>query len=193
MQKQIAAKRHAAMIEGRKSFLAKFPDGNVPLSSHKVPVDTLYFFSYTFDKNAIENPNPQITLANTFSVAKYGDGTWPFKHSINSDLRKLAPGENTLMGYYATRELADEMRATFIKLGKKNGFVIKDVKYAGRGRSGSSMAGGSSQGSSASGTGAQDFWGKSDAGQKPVQSEADFWSKPDAEKKPVKSDADFWK
>lgn len=191
MQKQIAAKRHAAMIEGRKSFLAKFPDGNVPLSSHKVPVDTLYFFSYTFDKNAIENPNPQITLANTFPVARYGDGTWPFKHSINSDLRRLAPGENTLMGYYATRELADEMRATFIKLGKKNGFVIKDVKYAGRDRSGSSMAAGSSQGGSAGS--APDFWSKPDVEKKPVKSEADFWSKPDAEKKPVKSDADFWK
>lgn len=170
--RQIEAKKRAAMMDRRRKLIAQSSDGNMPLSAHKVNAQVLYFFSYTFDKDTIENPNPQITLANTFPVARYGDGTWPYKHSINSDLRKIAAGENTLMGYYATRELADKEREAFIRIAKSAGFVIKDIAYAGRpGKGLSAIAGGTSVRAGA----------------------PDFWSKPNAEKKPVKSEDDFWK
>jgi hypothetical protein len=172
--KEIAAKQHAAMLEMRKGFLAGFPDGGVPLSSHKVPADELYFFAYTFDPRTIEAPKPKVVLTNTFAVARRGDGTWPFKHVINSEIQTLTRGQNTLMGYYESKEMADDMRNAFVRLATKNGFVLQEIEYAGRPRRGAAVAGGGA----ATGTKAQpDFWGSPDGGgnkAKPSGS-GDFW------------------
>jgi hypothetical protein len=165
--KEIAVRQHAAMLEMRKGFLAGFPDGGVPLSSHKVPVDELYFFAYTFDPRTIEAPTPKVVLTNTFVLARRGDGSWPFKHVINSEIQALAPGENTLMGYYESKAMADDMRNAFQRLATKNGFVLEEIEYAGRPRTGA-----------AAGTKVQpDFWGKPDGGGKKTKpgSSDDFW------------------
>lgn len=171
--KEIAARQHAAMLEMRKGFLAGFPDGGVPLSSHKVPADELYFFAYTFDPRTIEAPKPKVVLTNTFAIARRGDGTWPFKHVINGEIQTLTGGQNTLMGYYESKEMADDMRNAFVRLATKNGFVLQKIEYAGRPRGGAAARSGAAVGTKAQ----PDFWGSPDGGGKKAKpgGSDDFW------------------
>jgi hypothetical protein len=194
---ELVAKKKAMMLQLRNSFLAQFPDGGVPLSSHKVSVDELYFFSYIFDKTTLSAEQPVVAVSNVFPVARYGDGTWPFKTNVVAELRKSgAAGSVTLVGYYASKEVADQMRASFLRLSAKCTFSVKEIQYKGKKSSGKTGA---------------DFWGngnklaptaaKDSVTTAPVIKKADdddFWgggagkkvTKPET-KKAVKKD-DFW-
>ncbi len=202
---KIKAKQRALMLQLRNSFLGQFPDGGVPLSSHKVSTNDLYFFSYVFDKNKIAEGKPLISVSNVFSISRYGDGTWPFKATLQNDIKKLeANGAVTLIGYYASKDAADNMQKSFIDMAGQSGFMVKNIAYKGKKSSGSSSPG-------------NDFWGNSN-NQKNVVIEPDilitevpesknkkpaddFWEtgkktanpKPAPAKKPVKKDDDFWK
>lgn len=192
---EIEAKRRAAMISLRTKFFGEFPDGGVPLSSHKVTVDELYFFSYVCDKDKVGADYAVIAVSNVFPIARYGDGTWPFKTSVVGDIKKTgATGTVTLVGYYADKNMADQMRTSFLNLAEKCKLGTKDIAYKGKKSSG----------------GGGDFWGNS-TGKKAVAAGSDstvivpavkkaddFWQtggakkeKTDSTKKAVKKD-DFW-
>jgi hypothetical protein len=138
---EIETRRKAMLVEMRRELLANFPDGDVPLSSHKINVDVLYFFSYTLDPRQIERAQPAVTVIATFAAHRRGDGTWPLKNIINEDIRKRVPGENTLMGFYATRELAESMRASFIRLARQGAFQVAEVGYERKAPSGPVVGG----------------------------------------------------
>lgn len=164
------ARKKALTLELRNSFLAQFPDGGVPLSAHKVGTNELYFFSYTFERNTIGAANPSINVTNVFPIMQYGDGTWPFKSTIVSELRKLGgAGTITLMGYYGTRELAQQMQTSFLQMAGKCGFIVKNTHYKGKKTSGATSNG-------------DDFWEtgkKKDATteeKKPAVKKDDFWN-----------------
>lgn len=184
-REQLMARQRAQTIEARKKLIARYHEGNVPLSWHKVDTDVLYFFSYTLDKNTIEQERPVITLANIFPVGRHGDGTWPYKHGINRELRQLAPGENTLVGYYATRELAEQEREAFVRVANKARFVLKEIQYAGRPRK-------SGDGTSTAGE-RPDFWQAPESGKKETGA-TDFWDSSRAnDSKKKTGSTDFWK
>lgn len=127
------ARRKALRLELRNSFVNEFPEGGVPLSSQRLGVRVLYYFTYMFDKNTIADESPYIYLSNIFPIAQYGDGTWPFKTNIIADLKKLnTVGTITLVGYFTTMDLANQMRGSFIELANKSDFLIKDVVYKGK-------------------------------------------------------------
>ena len=123
----------ANRLELRKKLFSQFPDGGLPLSSHPVDTNELYFFSYVFNTNTINDDYTTITLSNVFPIAKYNDGTWLFKNRLISELTKSVTGSPiTLMGYYTTRQMAEEMRNTFIELAKSSKMGIKDFLYMGK-------------------------------------------------------------
>ena len=124
MLAQIEAKRWQMTLQMRRDLIKNFPDGNLPLSSQKVEADTLYFFSYTFDERQLAQPNPSLVVSNTFPVQRRGDGTWPYKNPMNGDLQKLSAGKNTLMGFHATRELADSVRNSFLNLANRSAVSV---------------------------------------------------------------------
>lgn len=195
---RIEARKREALIALRKGFFNEFPDGGVPLSGHKVVVDELYFFSYVYNKANIGAGPTSVKVSNVFPIARYGDGTWPFKTNVVADVQKAASGEGpvTLVGYYTTKELADNMRSSFLRLAGKSQVGIRDIAYKGKKSSGGAPA---------------DFWGtgvkstgkaKGDSTAAPLpvkkKSDDDFWGtggtkKPaaDSTKKAAKKD-DFW-
>lgn len=171
---EIEARKKAALLQLRKTFFSQFPDGGVPLSSHKVTVNELYFFSYTFNNDHISHSAPLVTVSNVFPIAQYGDGTWPFKTGVVSDVKKTgAQGAVTLVGYYASKDMADQMRSSFLSLAKKCQMSIKDISYKGK---------------KASGTAGADFWGNA-AGSK-SRSGADSASGKQSTAKAAQDD--FW-
>ncbi len=170
------ARYRAQRLELRKSFFAEFLDGGVPLSSQKIPVTELYYFTYVFDKATIAETSPPITLSNIFSVIQYADGTWPFKAGIIADIKKLAPtGTITLIGYFTTKNEAEEMRSSFLELASKSNFSINDIAYKGK---------------KSDGTVNKDFWGnKSDSSNRVklrmAKGDEDFWETGQAKKKAI--------
>lgn len=127
------ARQKAQLIALRNSFFDEFPEGGVPLSSQKVNTNELYYFTYIFDKSAIEEYKPTIFLSNIFIVSQYSDGTWPFKSSIITDIKKLASnGTITLVGYFTTKELAEQMRNNFLQIAASSSFTISDINYKGK-------------------------------------------------------------
>lgn len=194
---RIEARRKEALIQLRKGFFNEFPDGGVPLSGHKVVTNELYFFSYVFDKTKIDAGATSVKVSNVFPIARYGDGTWPFKTNVVADVKKAASGEGpvTLVGYYTTKEMADNMRTSFLNLASKSKITVRDIAYKGKKSSGGTAA---------------DFWGNSTkkaviagdstAAAVPDKKKADddFWhtggakkAAADTTKKAVKKD-DFW-
>ncbi|RXK85307.1 ATP synthase subunit B family protein [Filimonas effusa] len=142
---EIEARKKAALLQLRKTFFSQFPDGGVPLSSHTVTVSELHFFSYTFNNEHINQATPVVAVSNVFPIARYGDGTWPFKTAVVNDVKKTgAQGAVTLVGYYASKEMADQMRASFLSLAKKCQISVKDISYKGK---------------KAAGAAGADFWG----------------------------------
>lgn len=193
---RIEARKKEAMIQLRKGFFNEFPDGGVPLSGHKVVTDELYFFSYVFDKTKIDAGPASVKVSNVFPIARYGDGTWPFKVNVVTEVKKAASGEGpvTLVGYYTTREMADNMRTSFLNLASRCQITAKSIAYKGK---------------KSSGGAATDFWGNgvkkaaggdSAAAATPLKKKADddFWqtgavkkAAADTTKKSAKKD-DFW-
>lgn len=127
------ARQKAQLIVLRNSFFDEFPEGGVPLSSQKVNTNELYYFTYIFDKSVIEEYKPTIFLSNIFIVSQYSDGTWPFKSNIITDIKKLASsGTITLVGYFTTKELAEQMRNNFLQIAASSSFTISDINYKGK-------------------------------------------------------------
>lgn len=189
---QIEEMKKAAIIDIRTKLLSQFVDGGLPLSSHKINVDEVYFFTYAFDKNTISAEHPVIYISNSFPIAKYGDGTWPFKSTLINNVSKLSvAGTLTIMGYYTTSELAADMRNSLKNLSEKCGFVVKDISY---------------KGSKASQTNTEktDFWGNDmkkntqNTKDKESNEEADFWGNDlkkniqNTKEKKSNEETDFW-
>lgn len=152
---KLLSKKITMRLTLRQTVLAEFSDGGVPLSSHKVEVKELYFFAYIFDEKTIHINTPVIQLSNVFPVAKYSDGSWPFKTSLVNEISKSSQGgKTTLVGYYTTKELAEQNYASFKRMAEKSEFVIENFNYKGK--------------PSKAGAGAEtDFWGNSSNGNTP--------------------------
>jgi hypothetical protein len=127
------ARQKAQLIVLRNSFFDEFPEGGVPLSSQKINTKELYYFVYLFNKNEIGETRPTIILSDTFVIAQYKDGTWPFKSNIIFDIEKLADnGTITLVGYFTTKTLAEEMRNNFLEIANNSNLVIEKINYKGK-------------------------------------------------------------
>src|SRR5690606_6615728 len=121
------------------------------------------------------------TLANTFPIKRFGNGSWPFKHVINREIRKIVAGENALIGYYTSKELADSMRNSFVRLAQQSGFQIRDMNYAGRAPKGTSTRTAATK---------VDFWSTQPSGDAAQKAPADADK---ATPKPANKAVDFWK
>lgn len=190
MEQEIIARRKAQQLALRKELFNTFKDAGPPLSSQRVDADTLYFFSYGYSPDRVNDENPSLTLTNVFTVSRRGDGGWPFKRSLNEDLVKVLPGQVAWAGFYTTSADADQQRRAFLDYARKGGFSVREVEYQGRGGAPGARAGASS---TAAADASQQFWnsggnnGGTAAGsssQRPAQGAGQgsggdaFWGKP---------------
>ena len=196
----------ANLLELRKKFFSQFPDGGLPLSSHPVNSNELYFFSYVFNPNAINDNYPTITLSNVFPIAKYNDGTWLFKNRLISELTKTVTGSPiTLMGYYTTRAMADEMRNAFVTLANTSKMGITEFQYKGKPATSESSANVDYWGNGTNENGKQHSSDTNEDSSSPQSEKIDFWGNPinsETKKTPAKKPAskpsqtkaktDFW-
>ena len=193
----IENKRIAQRQAMRNDLFNMFPEGGIPLSQHKVKANEIYFFFYSFDESTINQTSPTIQLSNVFPIAKYSDGTWPFRSNLNNELSKLGlTGKMTLVGFYTTQQMAQDMHDSYTRLSNSSGMSITEVFYNGKpSTKTSSEINNTSNNNSQQGSTPlkkEDFWGesvktttvnKTPAGtsEKPVTAkpaEVDFWGVP---------------
>ncbi|MBO9153591.1 hypothetical protein ACFOTA_15325 [Chitinophaga sp. GCM10012297] len=188
-ERRIRERKWQALLTLRKGLLKNFPEGGVPLSSHKVTADNLYFFGYVMDSAAVTEQRPTMLISNVYRIQRYGDGSWPFKNSILSELKKASGAQKNIVmvGYYTDENQAVKMQEAFVSIAAKSEMNTQTFTYKGKKSSGSG--------------GNANFWGtgKEDKATQPagktVKNEDDFWGKP-AEKEPVKDSTakknDYW-
>lgn len=121
----IAAAKQKARLELRTKLLRSFPDGGTPLTAHKVTAKEIYMFGYITDKSTFQNETGSVAISNVFPVAQYSDGTFPFKTTVANKLKGYAPGDVVLIGYYADKDSAEQMRNSFINLAAKSELTVK--------------------------------------------------------------------
>ena len=170
----IAAAKRKAMLELRNKLVTSFPQGGTPITSHKITQPEVYIFAYITNKAAFNNDKATVSVSNVFPVEQYSDGTYPYKTTVLSKLKGYAPGEVTLVGYYTGKEMAEQMRTSFINLASKSNLAVKAFGVKGTGTS------------SVTGTIAQpaDFWetgkkatvGDKSAAPASTEKKSDFWN-----------------
>jgi hypothetical protein len=143
-RRELAASREAARIKMekerkktqinlRRTLLNNFPEGGLPLSSHRVKTPLVFLFAYAIDSNLITQEKPIIKISNVFPIAKAADGTWPFKSIIQSDLSNLFRTEGlTLFGYFTDEIKTNELHAAFNRMAEKSGLQVQNISYKGR-------------------------------------------------------------
>jgi hypothetical protein len=167
-------------INSRKALFLKYPDGTTPLSSQAGSAREVYYFTYYYSKSKENDEFLLIYVSNVFAVARYADGSWPFKSSLMNKLAKAPEGQSwILIGYYTSKTEAEEKQNFFVNELKNNRGIIKDVSHA-------------PVGSSESGA-TTDFWGNAGPLEKlpaSADKQSEVPAKPAEQKEEVKYD--FW-
>lgn len=123
----------AQKIAMRKKIIAEFKPEEIPLSSSSEKAISIYYFIYAYDSTSLTRENTVLYLSNVFEIGKYPDGTWPYRSTIETELKSLSPYREVMHGYYYNVADAEKMRQSFRELFSLNeGVVIKEIHYKGK-------------------------------------------------------------
>lgn len=176
---ELERQKHQQLVDLRMEMLTTFPEGGIPLSSHKINVSEIYFFIYSLDESQITGQQPTVQVSNVFPWKKYTDGTWPYRTALDAELKnKGLTNKTTLVGFYSSQEMAEEMRSAYLKLAEMGKMRVENVALVGKPLN---AAGGTNTKTANQTT---DFWGEpttpSSTKQQaaPKQAADDFWGEP---------------
>jgi hypothetical protein len=120
------------MVASRKALINKYPDGKTPLSYQIKDATEVYFFVYSYQPNTIDSNSTPIYISNVFSLAKYGDDTWPFKASLMEKIAKTYSGlDFILSGYYENKNTAEQQQKALVNEANSSGFTVNKITYSG--------------------------------------------------------------
>lgn len=118
------------LVSNRKTLIAQFPDCKTPLSYEAKGASDVYYFVYSYQAASIENDRPAIYISNVFSLAKYGDGTWPLKASLMENIAKNNQGLNLILsGYYLDKNEANQKQQLLLNGANDYGFAVNNINY----------------------------------------------------------------
>jgi hypothetical protein len=163
-RERVENERRSRIQRARQDLVSRYRDTDIPLSRERVSEDVLYFFSYVIEGARSNDSSPTITVTNVFPLARLPDGSWPLKPIINGEIRRASPGENVLVGRYASAEQAERERQTLIQLARAGQMRVQEAAYAGRPRRGGN-AGGADPWGGAGGGNSPDPWSRPAGGQ----------------------------
>lgn len=122
-----------AKIASRKSIIAAYRPKDLPLASQE-KASKIYYFIYAYDIGSFgRDENTTIYVSNVFEIAKYDDGTFPYKSNIEDDIAKLTPYKEVMHGYYYSHEEAEQKRNLFLNsFNESIDVVLKQFAYKGK-------------------------------------------------------------
>ena len=176
---ELNRKKWNAILELRKKLFSQFVDGGTPLSKHRIQSPEVYCFVYSFPPGSMNETSPNLYVSNVFPVAQYNDGTWPFKASLVTDIKKKTKAQDVvLMGYYTDKGMAEKMLSSLIGLSAKAQLKKLDISYTRSGAQAGAIAS------------SDDFW---ETGKTDKASKASSETKSNTKSAPVKKkEDDFW-
>jgi hypothetical protein len=144
---EILAAKQKARTDLRNLLLKSFPNGGTPLTAHKISAPQVYLFGYIVDKSLLNSEKAEVTLSNIFPIVQYSDGTFPLKTVVANKLKGLGRGDIVLVGFYADKISADQMRTAFIRMAQQSELGVRTIALKSVGSSNASATSLS-----------QDFW-----------------------------------
>lgn len=176
---ELKSKKWNAILELRKKLFSQFVDGGTPLSKHRIQSPEVYCFVYSFPPGGMNETLPNLYVSNIFPVAQYNDGTWPFKNSLVTDVKKKTKAQDViLMGYYTDKSMAEKMRNSLVSLSAKAQLNKLDITYTRSGAQAGAIAS------------SDDFW---ETGNTTTGAKASSEIKSNTKTAPVKKkEDDFW-
>lgn len=114
----------------RNTIFETYKDSPVPISTSKVPFEKLYYFVYAFDSTMIDKEGMKVFLSQApFEIARYSDGTWPYKKSIVDKAQSISPFKERIVGYYGTLDEAATALTLFEESAYKSNASIQKVVF----------------------------------------------------------------
>ena len=135
IEKEIKEKKWEATLQMRMHLLKSFPEGGLPLSSHKLNTNTVYCFAYALDSNGIQNEKATSFVSNVFPINKLNDDTWPYKNAVSQEIKKNCANctqKMNIVGYYTDETKAIEMQNAFIDFATKSNINIQLFTFLGK-------------------------------------------------------------
>lgn len=130
--REMAEEKKRMLTSLRNQLFKRFQEGTFPLSTTKIDANTIYYFVYAIDPQQVSADRPQLYVSNVFPIARYSDGSWPFKSSINNEINALTSLTETMHGYYTSQQEAESMRTTFMNVFTQSGGSIQSITYKGK-------------------------------------------------------------
>jgi hypothetical protein len=122
---------HLDYITGQRLILfEQFEDGRLPLSSDKIKGNEVWYFAWR------GNPGKTVYITGVFPVARYSDGSFPYKNTVLKELDAAGgTGEITVVGWFATRNDAQRSLNSFLTTAKNGEVNVKNITYKGKSQS----------------------------------------------------------
>lgn len=191
---EIRERQRIALVTIRNEIGNVFPDGGMPLSSHKIDASVLYLFAYSDDKtNWDRDEEVPFTVSNVIPVYRYNDGSYPYSSNVKRTFETGGVKNPIIVGYFTDAGQAQQYRNSLLGLAPNAKLAISNVEIKVKEKDLADIQNINSD---------TDFWGNKKSNPTPQESDADaaldFWgmpvnkSKTETKKAEPKKKDDFW-
>lgn len=171
-ERDIKARQLIALMDIRGEIDNMFPEGGMPLSSHKITAPVLYLFAYSSNKTAWkQDKTVPVTLSNVIPVYRYSDGSYPYVSQIKRTFENADVTDPVIIGYFTDQATAEKYQQSFVEMAHHGRFLLNQVTIQVAEKKIDSTA-----------SAEIDFWGTStktnnNSQKKPItkKKEADYW------------------
>lgn len=188
----IKERQREALVAVRDEISKTFPEGGMPLSSHKVDAPVLYVFAYSGNKTAWEKDQEvPLDVSNVIPVYRYNDGTYPYSPSVKRTFENGGIKSPILVGYFTDKRQAEKYRKSLLDVAPNAKFALNNIELKVNEKSSNDDPDNHS---------GVNFWGNkkmdSNVEKNNAETELDFWGLPTENKKTKtqkeETKNDFW-
>jgi len=127
-ERNIKARQLQALLNIRGEIDQMFPEGGMPLSSHKIDAPVLYLFAYTSNKNEWkEDKTVAMTVSNVIPVYRYSDGTYPYIANVKRTFETGGMSNPVVVGYFTDQAMAEKYQQSLLGVADQGRFLVSGV------------------------------------------------------------------
>jgi len=128
-EKIIKARQLEALLSIREEIGKMFPEGGMPLSSHKINEPVLYLFAYYSNKSEWgENKTINMAISNVIPIYRYSDGTYPYISNVKRTFESGGISNPTIVGYFTDRNMAEKYLQSLKEVAEQGRFLLSNIE-----------------------------------------------------------------
>src|SRR5690606_26367390 len=122
------ARQLKALLGIREEINNIFPEGGMPLSSHKIDAPVLYLFAYASNKTEWkEDKTVAMTVSNVIPVYRYSDGTYPYIANVKRTFENGGMSNPIVVGYFTDQAMAEKYQQSLAGVAEQGRFQVSYV------------------------------------------------------------------